>query len=1040
MANNNARQTNVSPGIYTKETHIAYAAKTLGETALGLVGETLKGPAFQPIKATDYAEYVDYFGGTNPSVFKGSGYLKYELPYIAKKFLTQSNNLTVVRVLGLSGYNAGPAWLITSYATGLKRGKNMVIGILRSRGDYQKTAFISAKSEEQCEDIYETDKLVHYVTNKDAVNLVPSKSFSLGTGCDKAFDITTDPSGDDYFNISQINFGRFTIQGTTDKGRSFSYPVSLNPQDKNYIIDVLGTKQDEGETEIYVEELYDVALRQLIEKGEIEGINKELVRFANTKIIPKYKACDAILYEEEITLTRKDIGMRFLATDDSKNAESGAMLKVHSTTDGGKTYVSEDAVIGNIYEVVGYVLSDGSKEFYYNRTGEAIANGSTDEKGVYSEAVKVLSNGLYYIKNGLNINPVTLELNNYKEQFRYASTPWIISDLKGDAENVEINKLFRFHTISDGNAANTQIKTSIENILPDEGLFDVSVRNFLDTDSAPDILEKYTKCNLVEGSPNYLGLRIGTSDERYATKSKYITVEINQNEKTSRSIPAGFLGYPVRDFSGLIPDSGEEINVQKPYFQYNTNYDENIKNKFQYFGVSDLTGIDEDIVNYKGVEAYNGRPQGLTPSFHLDSRIITSHGVVKNDESFIQSVSVDGVEGYEWVTVGRNNVTEEGIEPRIGYEALMQGTIYEDITLRKFTVIPFGGFDGWDVYRKARTNTDNFKANKYKGIIDKKSGEGFNFSTVVDPEAIGFDSSTRVITTDYYAYLAGTRQFSNPSITDINVFATPGIDYVNNTQLSQEVITMIEEERADSLYVMITPDKRFGASDAQTDMFTAKDVAYNLIDSNINTSYGCTHYPTLKYYDTDNQTYIFISPTKDFVSNLALTDNIAFPWLATAGAKRGKTESVQPKKILNVKDTNTLYGNRINYIYTTSKEGNMLWGNKTLYTEDTPVNRINVRRLILKVRKLIVIASLKLIWEQDDFSMIEDFNGLMLPILEDVRKNRGIKEFKITVEDSIEARDAHELNGMIFIKPIGSLEFINIGFVVTPEGTSFEEV
>lgn len=273
--NNSARQTHVSPGIYTKETDLTYAVKSLGITTLGLVGETVKGPAFQPLLIENWNQFTNYFGGTNPSQFKGSGYLKYEAPYIAKSYLRQSNQLYVTRVLGLSGYNAGPAWAITAYAPAGKDGKDMLIAILRSRGEYQKTAFVSTATEEQCEDVYEYDKLVYYVSDVDNVSLVPSKTFNLGSGCDKFFGVTTDPSGDSYFNVSQINYGKFTISGTTDKGMTFSYAVSLNPGDKNYIINVLGTQQDIGDTELYVEELYDVALVQLIESGDITGINKQ---------------------------------------------------------------------------------------------------------------------------------------------------------------------------------------------------------------------------------------------------------------------------------------------------------------------------------------------------------------------------------------------------------------------------------------------------------------------------------------------------------------------------------------------------------------------------------------------------------------------------------------------------------------------------------------------------------------------------------------------------------------------------------------------
>lgn len=1037
--NNSARQTHVSPGIYTRETDLSYATKSLGITTLGLVGESVKGPAFQPLLIEDWNQFRNYFGGTNPSLFKGSGYVKYEAPYIAKSYLKQSNQLYFTRVLGLSGYNAGPAWAITAYAPLGKDGKDMLIAILRSRGNYQKTAFISTATEDQCEDVYEYDKLVYHVTDVTKVALTPSKSFNLGSGCDKFFGVSTDPSGDSYFNVSQINYGKFTISGTTDKGMEFSYAVSLNPGDKNYIVNVLGTKQDIGETELYVEELYDVALKQLIETGDITGINKTMVGFPPIKVIPSYTSCNDLLIEDEQLLTKKDIGKRFLATQDSINPETKKMWNVHKTTDNGISYVVTASTAGNIYQVVSFITTVGTREYYYNETGEKLGAATPDAENVLTEAVEVLSNNLYYVKDGVNIDPITCDLNNYKEQYRFASTPWIVSELKGDAQNVELVKLFRFHTISDGDAANIQVKISIENIKPDDGLFDVVIRSFYDTDASPIVLERYGKCNLVPGTSNYIGLKIGTTDNKFITKSNYVQVEINENDRVKSSIPCGFLGYPVRDYSGLVPGNDVTGTVKQPLLRYNINTDEDIRIRKQYFGLSNLTGIDEDILYYKGVEAYNGLPQGLTPSFHLDSRLISSGDLATGTTGFTQVVTVDGETGYTWVTVNRNNVTSDGIEPRIGTDALMQGTIYEDINYRKFTVLPYGGFDGWDIYRASRTTTDEFKYNKYKGNINYKSGIGANFSIINDPIAYNFDAANNVITSDWYAYLSAIRTFANPSTIDINVLATPGIDYVNDQMLVEEVISMVEDERADSVYVVTTPDKPFGASNSASDMFSPEEAVYNLGDTTIDSNYTCSYYPTIQYFDEDNNVYVFLPPTKDVVRNFALTDNVAYPWFAAAGWGRGVIDGEKPKKTLKLNEQDTLYEGRLNYVSSFAREGFRIWGQKNFQIEDSQMNRISTRRLLLQLRKLISIACIKLIFEPNDTTTKETFKSLVTPILENVFNNRGISNFRIDVDDSVEARDRHELPAKIWIKPIGTLEYIDINFMITPEGANFDD-
>ena len=106
----------VSPGVYTSETDLSFVAQSVGVTTLGLVGETIKGPAFEPVFITNYDEFQAYFGGTEHVKFYNTQIPKYEAAYIAKSYLQQSNQLFVTRVLGLSGYDAGPSWTITAIA------------------------------------------------------------------------------------------------------------------------------------------------------------------------------------------------------------------------------------------------------------------------------------------------------------------------------------------------------------------------------------------------------------------------------------------------------------------------------------------------------------------------------------------------------------------------------------------------------------------------------------------------------------------------------------------------------------------------------------------------------------------------------------------------------------------------------------------------------------------------------------------------------------------------------------------------------------
>lgn len=1063
-SNKTKKQVHVSPGIYFTESELSVASKSLGITNLGLAGETLKGPAFQPIEISSWAQYQQYFGGTSTQKFQGSQYPKYELPYIAKTYLEESQNLKVCRVLGLSGVNAGPAWIITAWSTESGKmyteAKPMVIAVIRSRGEHKKAAYIGPADPSKgiCEDQYEYDKILYYAKK---VRIVKSKQLVLADGCTPSYS-----TKDNAFTINSNNYGMFGLEVTLYNDTVKTYDVSLNPGEKNYIYNVIGGNPEVGDSEIFVEELYDVALSQLVERGELNtlGSERELPMFKPARLVPKYKPVLGILTEDESMLKRRDVGKRFLYSKEYSvnNEDNTAALKVHKSSDNGVTWEAANGEAGHIYTVVAHTTEEGTREYYY---GEYVGEQGTDEKytealaaptindeEIVEECVFVSSMGYYFVKDDDDVKPVTFDMNDYKEQYRFSSTPWIVSEMKGAANNVELTKLFRFHTISDGDNSRLECKVSIENIDPTYGTFDVLIRDFSDTDASPVILEKYKSCNLIPGSENYIALLIGSFDESYETKSKYVTVEVNETDKTKVSVPAGFLGYPVRDYEGLLPATNAKGgvmptgNLQKPFLQYNTNIYDEIRIKKQYFGMSDLVGIDDDLLKYKGVDAYSDMPNYLTPCFHLDARILEGQpdedGVVTNN-GISQTVTVDGVSGYQWVTVGMGNtVANFSKEPRLGNEETMMDTIYEDKRWRKFTLCFYGGFDGWDYYRKSRSNSDDFKYQRYRGKMNPISGEGTNFKLIREPEAYGFDKADKVITSDWYAYLSAIRQFANPKEIDINVLATPGIDYVNNNLLVQEVIEMVEEERADSIYVITTPDKPYGAGDNKFEMYTAEDAVDNLDDSEIDTNWACTYFPWVKYFDSANNQYIYLPPTKDVVKNFAYTDNVAAPWYAAAGWNRGLSDGIRSKKNLVLAEQDELYAGRINFINNFANEGIRIWGDKNLQIAESHahMNRISKRRCLIRLRKLISIACIGLIFDPNDPTTISSFRSAVQPILEDFISKRALVDAKLVIDDSEEARDRLEINAQIYLKFMPNVEYINIGLVASANGVNFDDI
>ena len=1067
----NARGIHVSPGIYTREIDINYAVRSLGITTLGVAGETIKGPAFQPMDIANWREFQDVFGGTSTEKFKGSQYPKYELPYIAKSYLSESEQLKVVRVLGLGGYNAGPAWIVT--ASDGNNGTPQAVAVLRSRGYYRE---YSAGEEGSCiceKTKYDTLKYrvgeVSATTAADCqkpeynLGALDIKEYALmndgGSECDKYTASTTNAG----WEISATNRGRFKIVGiegahgngtpvTSATTGYFEYSVSLNPFDKDYILKVLGTKADDGDAPIFVETLYDIALEQGIAEGTLKQIDNALqgVQAYFTADYCKTDPVDGIIAKPHTSLTRKNVGQRYVADAAAADPNSDMQIKCVEWVDGKPALTDdgdidfENVHVGDIYVVRQYTSQDGKRYYLYtyvNGEDKLVGNKSeqgTDDTKKLSVLVLNKADGFYWrLKSDKSdITYVQLDMNDYKSAYRYASTPWIVSNLKGDANHVELNKLFRFHTISDGDNANYEVKVSIENIRPDDGVFDVVVRNINDLDESIIPLEKFTRCSMIPTDSNYIAFKIGSFDGVYESKSKYITVEVNETTAAKTSVPAGFLGYPIPQYSGTQIGTNEKLNVAFPTIKYNRNFDPDIKNRKQYFGLSSWVGVDIDNFTFKGNKAYIETPEFISQGFHLDSRLDENYGVIKDQK---KQLTVDGESGYTFDCVSYNARTSVLSEPPIiGKEEEMYGSIYEYVNLRKFTVFFYGGFDGWDVYRDQRSNTDKFKMSQYHGYINQNSGEGYSFNKIQNPELLGLNQNG--ITSDWYAYLAAIRQFANPEATDINVFATPGIDYVNNKLLVDEVIEMVEEERADSIYVVTTPDKPSGAGDYVSEMYTPEDAVYNLEDTEIDSNYTCTYYPWVKYLDQDNNQYIFLPPTKDAVRNFAQTDNQAYPWFAPAGINRGDVDCVRAKFITKLADEDTLYEGRINPIKTFAQDGPKIWGQKNLQINESQLNRIAVRRLLLRMRKLIAISCIGLIFEPNDTTVKQSFISTVTPILDSIRSNRGISDYRIEVNDSIESRERRELPCKIYFKPYNALEYITIDFILTPEGVSFDDI
>jgi hypothetical protein len=955
MANSN--RVFVSPGVYTSEKDLTFVAQSVGVTTLGLVGETLKGPAFEPILIGNFDEFKTYFGPTSPEK-DGANNPKYELAYVAKSYLQESNQLFVTRILGKTGYKPVKTFGIKTLG-GVTGG--LLSGTTTGLTMSATTATITGST------IY-SELSTKVATNGEYITTyIVNNRGKSGTAY----------ANNDFFTIGEVPSATIAAQ----TGVKITSPIGENNENNWY--NTFYTKT--GATDSTIDGVYSYLFVYDTATGKFN--------------VTRYK------YNASLNTDYNGIVVASLRSRGQYSASSQLILEVTGNT----SFLLSD---------VDGIESDPLGEFTINVTGQTGAKTFTCSLDTTSTKyiTKVLGTSVFDKDNGnyplyvhevypnlldsafkhgfirgLSLDEVyNSEGNNFLREWDTPSSPTVVSEVRGG----NVSDLFSVLTISDGEAANTQVKITIQNINLDTAEFDVMVRDFNDADDNQVVLEKFTRCTMNPDLPGYIARKIGTSDGEYELRSKFIMLNMAADAPTD-AFPAGFKGFTSAQLSGSTKlgsvlfkttflDAGDTAYYSADGTANLSNGD---KVKKVSLGLSSQTGtkFDADLFKFKGENASLS-----TFGFHLSTNADSIVDVSGN--TIYQTTSYD-LEGQSDPT--NNKLT--------------------NINYRKFTLAVCGGFDGWDIYRETKTLGDQYIYGKQTYITGNTDNGGV-FSTTIG-------------NSDYYAYLAGIETFANPEAVDINVFATPGINFYDHSSLTSQAIDIIENDRADSLYVISSPN----VDDAAT-------VTGYLDDLGIDSNYSATYWPWIQVRDTDNATQLYIPPTGEVLKNIALTDNVSYPWFAVAGYSRGLVNAIKAKKKLTLDERDELYKNRINPIATFSDTGTIIWGNKTLQVKESALDRINVRRLLLRARKLISAVAVRLLFEQNDEQVRQEFLRLVNPILESIKKERGLYEFKVTVSSDVEDIDANTLRGKIYVKPTRSLEFIDLEFVITPTGASFENI
>lgn len=287
--------------------------------------------------------------------------------------------------------------------------------------------------------------------------------------------------------------------------------------------------------------------------------------------------------------------------------------------------------------------------------------------------------------------------------------------------------------------------------------------------------------------------------------------------------------------------------------------------------------------------------------------------------------------------------------------------------------------------------------------------------------------------------IEGLEAFSNPETIDIDILCAPG--WSEAKVISKGI--SVAEGRQDCLFLIDPP---FGLTAQQVNDWANCQGDYKQPDATAyDSSYAAIYWPWVQIYDTYSSSYLWLPPSGYVASQIAYSDSVAEPWFAPAGINRGKlTTPVGIEYSPTKGERDLLYGNRnvVNSLINYKGSGLVIWGQKTTQRKPSALDRVNVRRLVNYLKKVITASTAYYVFEPNDEYCWQKWVDMVEPKLSAVKAKRGVYEFKIIMDSTTVTEDDinnNRMPGTIMFKPTKTAEFIPLGFMIMPYGASFNE-
>ena len=663
---------------------------------------------------------------------------------------------------------------------------------------------------------------------------------------------------------------------------------------------------------------------------------------------------------------------------------------------------------------------------------------SNGKNNTYASIVK--------IKSGANVG------SNFKTPLKSAQTPNIIS-CRLAPDDAPVN-LFHIEALEQpGDWSNRNIKISIQDIKrttndsTDYGTFSVVVRHLSDSDNVVRVIEQFNNCDLNPNSLNYVARKIGTqtrtwdSDDRrlklegdWPNNSSHIRIVMSTVTPNASMLPFGcdgILTYDNESFTsssagnwisssaGGIPPSTDGIGpfwasgsaltasvfYPDPELRLSAS-DGGLSNKTDaYFGFQTTKTAGGTVFDRSTIDLLRPRGGIANDMFAAAVAGTTERSVVFT----LDDVSGSGV----WVP---GSHTASSLTYLSGAVAGVLDAGYD-----RFSVPMYGGFDGVD-------------------IMDMDAFANNSFVVGADPEdCYVLNTFRRAIDT-----------IADPETVEMSLASIPGLTHEG---LTTHLVNTCED-RADALAIIdlpnaFVPREESTAVNRNNTAANITALVNGLRSRGLNSSYGCTYYPWVRARDTINGAFLWLPPSIPALGTLSSSQRKTQVWFAPAGFNRGGlTEGSAGIPVVDVahqlrrKDRDDLYSANINPIAKFPAEGIVIFGQKTLQVTPSALDRINVRRLMIFIKKRISQIAAGLLFDPNVKQTWARFLSKVNPFLADVRTNFGLSSFRVVLDETTTTPDLIDRNilyAQIFLKPTRAIEFIAIDFNISRTGASFED-